>query len=131
MPQLLKLEWWSLNRDLQKAKDADAEGLVTEAEIEEAAYLREEAARRSLGGQNPDERMVDAMEHEEDAELDALVSSYLNGETPASSDRTENPTDSPRRSLSDDEDYDAIFMDFLSREQRQAAQQPSSQMDTS
>lgn len=70
-----------------------------------------------------DEMMLDAVEHDEEAQLDALISSYPPNSEPSSRDmqRPESPH------FSDDEDYDALFMDYyLSREQ-QGTQ--SSEMD--
>lgn len=57
-----------------------------------------------------DDIMVDAIAREEEAELDAMLS-FLD---------TSSSSQAPRRpntpSLSDDEDYDTLFRDILSRE---------------
>ena len=112
---MLKLEWWSLNREFQQARDADVEGIVSEAEIEDAAQLQQEQQQPGSSMPHNDEdamMMVDEIAQHEEAELDALISS-----------QSEDPSSSyPRRPdslhLSDDEDYDALFMDFLSQDTR-------------
>jgi hypothetical protein len=57
-----------------------------------------------------DEMMVDSHAREEEAELDAMLSMY---EAPSSSQAPARP-DSP--CLSDDDDYDSLFMDLLSQQ---------------
>lgn len=124
--QLLKLEWFSLNKDLRQAKNTDLDGVVFESDIEDAARLREEVMRKPLraleivpeasAGQetdaevDADEMMVDLLEQEQQAELEALMSS-IPPETSAMK-----PPDSPH--WSDDEEYDALFMDYLSQEHK-------------
>ncbi|TPX12251.1 uncharacterized protein E0L32_007137 [Thyridium curvatum] len=110
--ELFKLEWFSLKRDFQTRKETDIDGFVSEAEIEDAAWLiagnpmPQEEAR---GGS--DEMMVDAIAQEEAAELEALISSM-------EQDQSQNERTPPRSpQLSDDEDYDAIFEELLSRGQ--------------
>ncbi|ROW00806.1 hypothetical protein VMCG_06539 [Cytospora schulzeri] len=145
--ELLKLEWFSLNKDLQRAKNADLDGIVFESDIEEAARLREEAmsrssfARREAPESNPgaDEMMVDALEQEQLAELEqleALEASILDGSVDERSrwqqqQRSQKPPDSPH--WSDDDDYDELFMDYLSQEQQSQNQapDPSGEMDLS
>lgn len=138
-PQLLKLEWSSLNRDLQQARNADLDGVVFDSDIEDAAHLREEVMRRpprSLleaipeasasqeEGIDADAMMVDMFEQEQAAELEALVSSMA----------ARQQQQAPSRRLdsshwSDDEDYDALFMDYLSQEQQGQNQAPASSGD--
>lgn len=124
--QLLKLEWFSLNKDLQQAKNADLNGLVLDSDIEDAARLREEvmskaralegssgaSARLERGDMNMDvdDMLVDMFEQEQQAELEAMATE-MSGQA-SSNDR---PPGTPQ--WSDDEDYDAIFMDYLNQEQ--------------
>ena len=102
-----------MNREYQQAKDADVEGFVSDAEIEDAATLQLEQPEVPMT-QHEDEMMVDEILQQEEAELDALILSQ--SESPSSTYPLR--PDSPQ--LSDDEDYDLLFMDFLSQEsQRQ------------
>ncbi|KAG8169129.1 hypothetical protein KVR01_001878 [Diaporthe batatas] len=151
--ELLKLEWISLNKDLQQAKNADLDGHVFESDIEEASRLREEeeaaaaasgssaAAPWGQAGQsnaNVDQMMVDTLEREQRAEIEeyeAMVAAMQNG-APDGHQWGEHderqPPDSPQLS-DDDDDYDALFMDYLSQEQQSAAPAPisSGEMDLS
>lgn len=121
--QLLKLEWFSMDRDLRLAKNTDQEGVVSEAEIEDAAQLQE-PPKQEAPPDDLDDMMVDVLEHEEEAEIDALISSMP---TEPSSSNALRP-DSPQ--WSDDEDYDALFMDFISQDDTQEIVS-SGQMDMS
>lgn len=117
-----------MSRDLTQAKSADLEGVVSEAEIEDATQLQEQLQEQLPQEERPaemDDMMVDVLEHEAQAELDALISSIP--AEPSSSDRIMRP-DSPQ--WSDDEDYDALFMDFISQEDTQGIVS-SGQMDMS
>lgn len=145
--ELLKLEWFSLNKDLQQAKNADLDGIVFEWDIEEAARLREEAMSRPPAARRPeapepipgaDEMMVDALEQEQLAELEQLEA--LEDSAPGvhiderprwQQQRSQKPPDSPH--WSDDDDYDQLFMDYLSQEQHSQSQAHASsgEMDLS
>ncbi|KAI0867849.1 hypothetical protein GGS24DRAFT_507377 [Hypoxylon argillaceum] len=102
--EALKLEWHVLNNRRRQEKEMDIDGIVFNDELEdipENPYeLQEEI----------DDIMVDAIAREEEAELDAMLS-FLD---------TSSSSQAPRRpntpSLSDDEDYDTLFRDILSRE---------------
>lgn len=143
---MLKLEWFSLNKDIQQAKNADLDGIVFESDIEEAARLREEAMSRPLGRRREapepnlgtDEMMVDALEQEQLAEIEeyeALADSIPDrpiDERPRwQQQRSQNPPDTLH--WSDDDDYDELFMDYLSQEQKAQGQahDPSGDMDLS
>ncbi|POS78838.1 hypothetical protein DHEL01_v202764 [Diaporthe helianthi] len=149
--ELLKLEWISLNKGLRQAKNADLDGLVSESDIEEAARLRDEEVAAGAGssaaapwgqaGQsNPDvdEMMVDTLEREQQAEIEeyeAIVASMQSGASggqPWGEQDERKPPDSPHLS-EDDDDYDALFMDYLSQEQQGTGQAPASsgEMDLS
>ncbi|KAI3400126.1 hypothetical protein diail_4357 [Diaporthe ilicicola] len=147
--ELLKLEWFSLNKDLQQAKNADLDGLVFESDIEEAARLREEAAASSPAAVAPgiargpsdsdaDEMMLDTFEQGQRAEVEefeAMMASIQDGGVDrqqwAQQHGQQKPPDSPQ--LSDDDDYDALFMDYLSQEQQGLGQSHASsgEMDLS
>jgi len=103
-PQLLKLEWWSLNRELDEARRTDIHGMVSEAEIEDAAQTFGEPSR-----DDSDEMMVEFLAREEEAELDALLSMLPESSEPAFS----GPTRPESPHWSDDEDYDTLFADYL------------------
>ena len=104
--ELLKLEWWRLNRELQQAKESDIEGFVRVEEIEDEPPLD---LQREPEMVDIDSMMLDAMEQEEQAEIDALLAS-LPSETRTSHSR-------PESMHFDDEDYDSIFMELLSAQQ--------------
>lgn len=133
---MLKLEWFSLNADLRQAKNAEHDGTIFESDIEDAARLREEVMSkpRALGASpqagvseepgdedvDADAMMVDMLEQVELAELEALVSTI----SEQSSTRNDKPPDSPR--WSDDDEYDALFIDYLSQQQQQDQEMASS-----
>lgn len=133
---MLKLEWFSLNADLRQAKNAEYDGTIFESDIEDAARLREEVMRkpRTLDASpqagvseepgdedvDADAMMVDMLEQVELAELEALVSTI----SEQSSTRNDKPPDSPR--WSDDDEYDALFIDYLSQQQQQDQEMASS-----
>lgn len=136
--QLLKLEWSSLNKDIQQARNADLDGVVFESDIEDAARLREEVMRKpptralleaipeeaGIFDANADAMMVDMFEQEQEAELQALVSSMGAPSSSASAAPGPRPPVSPH--WSDDDEYDELFVDFLSREQQGWHQAPES-----
>lgn len=147
---MLKLEWFSLNKDLRQAKNADLDGVVFESDIEEAARLREEeeAAAASSSAAGPwrpagpsdpdaDEMMVDTLEREQRAEVEeyeAMMASIRDGGAGGhqwAQQHEQKPPDSPH--LSDDDDYDALFIDYLSQEHQSIRQAPapSGEMDLS
>ncbi|KAF2963731.1 hypothetical protein GQX73_g9847 [Xylaria multiplex] len=101
--EALKLEWNILNKRRRQEKDMDIDGIVFERDLEDIPEnphgLHEET----------DDMMVDAIAQEEEAELDAMLS-FLD----TSSMQVPRRPDTP--SLSDDEDYDELFMDLLSQE---------------
>lgn len=149
---MLKLEWFSLNKDLRQAKNSDLDGLVFESDIEEAARLREEeeaaaAASSSAamswgtaGSSHPDvdEMMVDTLEREQRAEVEeyeAMMASIRDGGADGrkwDQQHEQKPPDSPHLS-DDDDDYDALFMDYLSQEHQGLREAPASsgEMDLS
>ncbi len=107
----LKLDWWSLNRELRDAKDADPEGFVSEAQIDDAADFHPGEHLPDAWRMQMDEAMADVLAQEEEAEFESLIASMANDASPA---QEATPAKSPR--LSDDGDYDALFMDLLSQD---------------
>ncbi|CAN8106436.1 unnamed protein product [Discula destructiva] len=123
--ELEKLEWVSFNKDLRawQAKAAAVDGAVNlDSDIEDAARLREEAMRsrpsRKLSAipevdmeMGVDDMLVDMFEQEQQAELEAMAEAMSSGDTPPL------PPDTPH--WSDEDEYDALFMDYLAREQQE------------
>ncbi|KAK8049973.1 hypothetical protein PG994_011703 [Apiospora phragmitis] len=114
--EVLKLEWSLLDRRRRQQKESDIDGFVFEDEIDQD--IPKEAAAMATGGdlhppgEDIDDMMLDAMEQDEDA----MLSMY---EAEALSTQPQQPHQgAPPRSgspfVSDDEDYDDIFMDLLS-----------------
>lgn len=125
--------------------------MVFESDIEEAARLREEEEAgaaasssaagpwRTAGPSDPDadEMMVDTLEREQRAEVEeyeAMMASIRDGGAVGNQwaqQHEQKPPDSPH--LSDDDDYDALFMDYLSQEHQSIGQGPASsgEMDLS
>ncbi|KAK3685764.1 hypothetical protein B0T22DRAFT_229156 [Podospora appendiculata] len=129
--ELLKLEWQRLNRELRSAKNSDLEGVVMEEEIEDEPQLH--ALRQELAGVDrdmdmdvdADAMMVDAIEQQEQAEIDALLLSI-----PLDTTSSQARPDSPQH-FSDDDDYDSIFMDLLSSQRSEQAFTLSQDVDMS
>ncbi len=99
------------------------QGVVSEPEMEDAAW------RELRQGGEPmwmpdaaDEMMVDAIAEEEEAELEALISSI----PPPAAAESSRP---PSLHLSDDEDYDALFADYLAQQGDREAPQSGSAAD--
>jgi predicted transcriptional regulator len=101
----LKLEWNVLNRQWRQQKDMDMDGFVFDTEIENIPEDSNEVHHET------DDTMVDAIAQEEEAEVDAMLSLL---DTRSSSQVQELSYIS---SLSDDEDYDTLFMDMLSQQE--------------
>lgn len=103
--EALKLEWHVLNMQRRQEKELDIDGLVFDDETEEIAENQ-----RDVQMEETDDMMVDAIAREEEAELEAMLSLL----------DTTSSLQVPRRpntpSLSDDEDYDTLFMDMLSQQ---------------
>ncbi|KAK4158507.1 hypothetical protein C8A00DRAFT_10768 [Chaetomidium leptoderma] len=110
--ELLKLEWWRLNRERQQAKEAEVEQYlgVMDADVmaREEEELQMQMQMQMHAHQDMDALMADAIAQQEEAEVDALVSS-LQGQDQAH--------------FSDDDDYDELFMDLIMQQQQQQQQQ--------
>ncbi|KAK3377929.1 hypothetical protein B0H63DRAFT_230350 [Podospora didyma] len=107
--ELLKLEWWRLNRELQQAKLSAVDFLPTERDIEDEPQLP--GHHQQPEAEDLDALMVDDIEQQEQAEIDAMVALLPAYNTPHHS-----VPPSPHH-FSDDEDYDGLFMDLLSHEE--------------
>ncbi|TGJ78571.1 hypothetical protein E0Z10_g10192 [Xylaria hypoxylon] len=116
--EALKLEWNVLNKQRRQEKDTDVDGFVFDAELDDIPENPYELHEET------DDMMVDAIAQEEEAELDAMLS-LLN----TSSLQVPRRPDTPL--LSDDEDYDALFMDMLSQQGGDSDGFISGQMDMS
>ncbi|KAI8629856.1 hypothetical protein F5Y19DRAFT_61849 [Xylariaceae sp. FL1651] len=118
--EALKLEWNVLSRHWRQEKESDLDGIVFENELEDIPETIDAA------WQETDDMMVDAMAQEEEAEMDAMLSMLETG--PFSSQTPARP-DTP--ALSNDEDYDTLFMDILSQQDGDSELVSSGQMDMS
>lgn len=114
LTQLLKLEWWRLNRELQQAKESDIEGFIRVEDIEDEPPIDQQAKMEM-----DFDSMLDAMEQGEQAELEALLESL-----PSEAQTLPNRPESMH--FSDDEDYDKLFMELLST---QPNEQPTTDSD--
>ncbi|GKT45037.1 uncharacterized protein ColSpa_05218 [Colletotrichum spaethianum] len=111
---LLKSDW---DRDMRRryyAKQLEGDAVFSEADIDDAAAIGQERAQQIPD--DVDDMMVDAIAQEEQNELDALLLSYDQSSEPPHSARSSQTTQSDAFSLSDDEDYDALFMNLVSQE---------------
>ena len=109
--QVLRLEWSRLNRELHQAKERDQEGVVREEELDDALQMH--SAQDPTMHVDLDDQMIDALEHEEEAELDALMSSLP--------ELSSMPSEPDPPFFSDDDIYDDIFNDFIQQDQHMAS----------
>ncbi|KAK1760612.1 hypothetical protein QBC47DRAFT_367668 [Echria macrotheca] len=98
--EILKLEWTRLNRELQQAKESAADCFIREEEIDDEPVPELDDA---------DSMMLDEIIREEEAEIDALLSA-LPIETEQSDEKA------PGSSQFSDDEYDDLFMEYLSSE---------------
>ncbi|KAF6821934.1 hypothetical protein CPLU01_12330 [Colletotrichum plurivorum] len=115
---LLKSDW---DRDMRQrfyAKQIEGDAVYSEADIEDAADFSRDYTREITD--DIDDLMIDDIAQQEQAELDALVSSY--GQDLGSPQQQQASAQSDPYNLSDDEDYDALFMDLVSQETNQDTQ---------
>lgn len=115
--EVLKLEWSILDRRRRQQKESDIDGFVFDDEIDEE--IPREAAAMVTGNSRPqgddiDDMMLDAMEQDEDAMLSMYEAEALSTQSQQTAPPRPN---SPF--MSDDEDYDNIFMDLLSHRQQE------------
>ncbi|KAK8126086.1 uncharacterized protein PG998_001845 [Apiospora kogelbergensis] len=122
--EVLKLEWQLLNRQRRLQKESDIDGFVFEEEIDEDPSVEAAAATTTAGdysnnsqSDDIDSMMLDAMEQDEDAMLSMYEADARSTQPQQQQQRAPPRPDSPFF-LSDDEDYDNIFMDLLSHTQR-------------
>lgn len=112
--ELLKLEWWRLTRELRQQKESELANFVpTDADIDDAARVQEETIPQQQPDMDMDDMMADAIAQEEEAELEALLSSMPRDDMEMQIPDKKRPDSPP---FSEDEDYDALFMDLLSRQ---------------
>ncbi|KAK2030492.1 hypothetical protein LX32DRAFT_638057 [Colletotrichum zoysiae] len=111
---LLKSDWDRDMRQRYYTKQLEGDALFSEADIEDAAVIAQERAQQIPN--DADDMMVDAIAQEEQDELDALLLSYDQSSKPQYSAHSSQSMHTDASSLSDDEDYDALFMNLLSQE---------------
>ncbi|WQF88485.1 hypothetical protein CDEST_13499 [Colletotrichum destructivum] len=125
---LLKSDW---DRDMRQrfyAKQLEGDAMYSEADIDDAAAMAQERAQQIP--EDVDDMMVDTIAQEEQDELDALLLSYDQSSEPRHSAHSSQSTQSDPFNLSDDEDYDALFMNLVSQEDSEL-DASSQQMDMS
>lgn len=107
---------------MKQAKEEELAWFGTDEEIEAAARLQEETANDAFDGRE-DDMMVDTIALEEEAEINALISSM----PPSTNQAIDGTRDSTY--FSDDDDYDSLFMDFaVQQNPPQNSQQGSQEM---
>lgn len=110
------------------AKQLEGDAMYSEADIDDAAAIAQERAQQIP--EDVDDMMVDTIAQEEQDELDALLLSYDQSSEPRHSAHSSQSTQSDPFNLSDDEDYDALFMNLVSQEDGEL-DASSQQMDMS
>jgi hypothetical protein len=110
---------------LRQQKDAELAVFGTDADIEEAVQLQEQRGGQEKLPQNSpqpardiDDMMVDAIAREEEAEIEALLS-YMPPSTDGDGDRDMGEGRPESVYFSDEDDYDALFMELSQQEQPQ------------
>ncbi|KAK5663029.1 hypothetical protein OQA88_6444 [Cercophora sp. LCS_1] len=98
--ELLRLEWARLKRELREAQESDASAFMREEELEDEPLL---------DMIDEDSMMLDDIEREEQAQLDALLESM-----PETHMTEKGKQDIAQ--FSDEADYDAIFEELLASE---------------
>ena len=93
-----------MNNRRKQEREADIDGIVFNGDLDDILEDPYEAQEEI------DDMMVDAIAREEEAELEAMLSLLNTGSSSQALIRPDTP------SLSDDEDYDTLFMDILSQE---------------
>ncbi|KAK4121351.1 hypothetical protein N657DRAFT_635930 [Parathielavia appendiculata] len=107
--ELLKLEWWRLNRERLQAKEAEvAEYLGPMMDADMVVREEEELQHTTAQEEDVDAMIADVIAQQEEAEIDALLSVLEHQDGDGRS--------SPPQ-LSDDEDYDGLFMDLIRSQQ--------------
>jgi hypothetical protein len=114
---LLKVEWLEQSRQFRREKESDAQGQVSEADIEDAEHLPSHSVPYDV----PEEEymLLDAMEKDDKMELE-LALSQSQQQAPTEPSR-------PRSIYSDDEEYDRLFEQLW--EQEVVPGQDSGRMD--
>lgn len=113
----MKLEWWRLTRELREQKESELANFIpTDADIDDAARIEEKTNAQQQPDMDVDDMMADAIAQEEEAEMEALLSSMPRDDMEMQIPEEKRP-DSPH--FSEDEDYDALFMDLLNQQGEQ------------
>ncbi|KAI0393265.1 hypothetical protein F5Y17DRAFT_314372 [Xylariaceae sp. FL0594] len=120
--EVLILEWKAMNRKVRDKIATDLDGVLFEEDIDDIPVHAEKLQPEV------DDKMVDVLAQEEEEELNAMLSLL----DPTSSAPGTVQLGTP--SLSDDEDYDSLFIDILKEEEGGGASEAfmtSGQMDMS
>jgi hypothetical protein len=103
-----------MTRELRQQKESELANFIpTDADIDDAARIGEEISHRQQPEMDVDDMMADAIAQEEEAELEALLSSMPRDDMDMQISG-EKRADSPH--FSEDEDYDALFVDLLNQQ---------------
>jgi hypothetical protein len=98
----LKVEWLELNRHLRREKENEAQGQVSEADVEDAEYF--EPQDDAFQAEEGELLMLDAMEQDEEMEIEQALT-----------ESQQQPADEPSRPPSvyaDEEEYDQLFAEL-------------------
>ncbi|KZL68396.1 hypothetical protein CI238_00065 [Colletotrichum incanum] len=127
---LLKSDWDRDMRQRYYAKQLEGDAMFSEADIDDAAAIARERIQNIPD--DVEDMMVDAIAQAEQDELDALLLSHdQSSEPPHSTYSSQSQSmQSDAFSISDDEDYDALFMNLVSQESSEP-DASSQQMDMS
>jgi hypothetical protein len=128
----LKSEWQSELEELSRFKETDAP-VISESDIEDEPQPQPLVHWQppQEAPQDFDDMMVDIMAQQEENEVDALISSFI--ETPTSVPQIQISAPTPRPdlpSISEDEEYEQLFMEMI-MEQESAKQQQQQQTSLS
>jgi hypothetical protein len=103
-----------VERRWREQKERELAGLTFADDVDELERLERELQQPD--GED-DDMMVDAIAREEEEEIDAMVSMF---QAASSQQQLPAPPDSANGyAFSDDEDYDSLFMDFVSQDDSQ------------
>ena len=107
--------WYEEQRELARQKELDTMGVLSEADIEDAAAMAEASSQ-----QDYDAMLVDDVAQREEAELEALLAMEQETQPTSAVDARTNSAQRPPSGcyLADDDEYEEIFMQLIQNESR-------------
>ncbi|PKS07784.1 hypothetical protein jhhlp_006392 [Lomentospora prolificans] len=102
--------WHEEQQQILQQKENEAAEILTEADIEDAANMTDQKNQQEIP-EDIDAMMADEIARQEQLELDALVTSYEQPWVPSES-QNESSQRPPSIYMSDDEEFDQIFMEL-------------------